>query len=402
MPVGLVADLAQLSDQIDEASLGQGAMAAAFAFMHNIADRTAWRTLSDMVDVGQGVHDAKRLSRHNIDVVTAPVGTSLTGGAFGGRTAKILDPVQRDARDFIGGLSRNTPWDNRVIPSSEHVPPKRDAYGDVIIPPQSMGPAWFGYFSPLVPKIKPESKDRIKVEGARLQVKVPEYPDYIGAPPPDNFDITQAKPGDKVGVDLTPDQRDRWQQLARNIIRSKDFGLEAMMNTKEYQDAPPALQRQMFSDFLSTAKNSARSLLIAEDPKLARRIMGADLKQVQPLLDEQSRAQVTKDFEQLISIYDGLSESDKHELSKWGLLEPDQPYTQPAITIGGVEVVGPRTYTPKEHLFDTEASPALKEEMKKKLQLPPLIPGLPQGDIYKQTIGPTMDVGNKEVPNVPQ
>src|SRR5258708_40275314 len=126
----------------------------------------------------------------------------------------------------------------------------------------------------------------------------------------------------------------------------------------------------MFSDLLSTAKNSARSLLIAENPELAKRIMGADLKQVQPLLDEQSRAQVTKDFEQLISIYDGLSESDKHELSKWGLLEPDQPYTQPAITIGGVEVVGPRTYTPKEHLFDTEASPALNEQIRKKNHLP--------------------------------
>jgi len=264
-----------------------------------------------------------------------------------------------------------------------------------------MGPAWFGYFSPLVPKIKPESKDRIKVEGARLQVKVPEYPDYIGAPPPDNFDITQAKPGDKVGVDLTPDQRDRWQQLARNIIRSKDFGLEAMMDTKEYKDAPPALQRQMFSDFLHTAKNSARSLLIAEDPKLAERIMKSDLKQVQPLLDEQNRAQVTKDFEQLISIYDGLSENDKHELSKWGLLEPDQPYTQPAITIGGVEVVGPRTYTPKEHLFDTSASKPLKEEMKRKSELP--IPGLPRKPGFEQTLVPGAVPGTTpDMSNVPQ
>src|SRR3972149_6448210 len=48
-PFGLVADFTQIMDQLDGPTAEQGAMASVFTIMQNFADKTWWRTLSDVV-----------------------------------------------------------------------------------------------------------------------------------------------------------------------------------------------------------------------------------------------------------------------------------------------------------------------------------------------------------------
>ena len=349
MPIAMVADMAQFADQLEPDELGKLGMAAQFAFMRNIADRTMWRGFSDLVDVIQGRAEARGVSKKDVDTVANPLVGLGTGGTLLSRTRQVEDPVQRDARDLLDSVRSRVPgW-------SEKVPPLRDGYGDVIIPPQTLGPSWFGYFSPLIPKIKPAEDSRIKLEGDRLQAKLPAFPDFIGRAPRDDFSLTNALPEDGVGVAISPQERDRWKQIYRNIIMgAKDEqyiednpGIErGLLDTEEYQTAPRALKRKLFENFMSNAKSAARDALLLEKPELHKKVLNANMGQVLPLLNEEERPAAQAEYQEAIGLLESMSGDERDNLAKWGILEPDQPKTQEPVSILGVEVLGERTYQP--------------------------------------------------------
>jgi hypothetical protein len=346
MPIGLVADLAQMADQLDEEDFSQTAMAAIFAFARNVANKTAWMTMSNILDVAQGLQRGNRegITRQDIRTIAGPAITTAAGGPLVSRFKESRDPVQRDARNFTDMIK------SRVPGFSETVPPLRDGYGDPVIPPSTVGNSWFGYFHPLVPKMNPLETDKVKLEGARLQAKLPDYPDVIGETPDDSFDPSGPElPGyDKPGVKLTPQQRDRWQQLARNIIRNPETGLQAKMDTQEYQDATDAEKRVQFSAFVSEAKKTAKGRLLLEDVELGKKYYESKSQTKLPRIPDEYKPEIRDAYRDVIDIYDELSEEQKEALDRWGYLEPDKPYEKPAVTIGETEVVPKREYKPVE------------------------------------------------------
>lgn len=345
MPIAFVADLAQMSDQLDEEDFSQLAMAAVFAFMRNVADKTAWSTLSNLVDVVQGFQRGNRegLTKRDIMIGGAPIVSTLSGGPLATRIKEAVDPVQRDARNLQDMIKSHIPG------LSEDVPPLRDGYMDPIIPPSTIGNSWFGYFHPLVPKINPFETDPVKLEGTRLGVKLPDFPDKIGEDPGDSFDPSGPElPGyNKAGVLLTAKQRDRWQQITRNIIRNPETGIQAMLDMPEYKALPDAAKRVEFTRFMSKAKATAQKELLAEDTELGRKYFESKASAGLPKVPMEFRPEAEAAVQDIRSIYDDLNEQEKEALSRWGDLGPDQPYVKPPVFIKGFELVPERKYEPQ-------------------------------------------------------
>ena len=315
---GLVGDYAQILNQLDQPSAEQGAMALAFTIMHNLADKTYWQTMSDLVDVASGValgHEPGKTAR---TVLLGPVTTVATGGPLGASIARAIDPIRRETRTFMDGLQARIPG------YSKDLPPMRDAYGDPILPPQAVGGPWVGIFSPLT--VRPLEEDPIKREGDRLGIKVPQFPWSIGGPTRDDFDIRAPFPEDKIGTEVSPQQRDRWQQIYGRLLRHPELGIEKqLLGNSLYQKSTPAMQRESFMDFMADSRSTAREALTIEDVALGKKILTNDAMALLPLLNEQDQAAMKGQLQESLNLFDTLAPEQRANLLRWGVLEPENP-----------------------------------------------------------------------------
>lgn len=329
MSVGLIADLVEITDRLSAPQAEQIAMAATFSLINNVADQTAYMQLSSLVDVANGVSRGERLSTRDKAILLGPMLSLASGGPGVSRTAQAMDPVSRDARTLIDNFKRRLPG------YSKEVPPLRDAYGDVVIPPETPGSPWFGYFYPLVPKVKPLEKDRVKLEGSKLNVKAPAFPDSITrSVPHEGFDLNEAQPGDPLPVGINQQQRDRWQQIYRNIIRgAKDEkfqeenpGIErGLLDTDYYKQAPLGLQRKLFESFLSSAKKGAKEAMLLEDEQLFKKMLTAEAGQALQMVPREDRLELTDQFADAKALFEDMAPEQRDNLLKWGVLVPDEP-----------------------------------------------------------------------------
>lgn len=342
--IGFIADVASIMDQLDDATYKQAAMAITLAWVKNFANMTAWQQATDIIDVINGTARGERLTQQDKMTLLGPAMTVATGGPLMQRTARINDPVARDMRTLADA------WKGRVPGWTEQVPPKRDGLADVIIPPAAKGFRWFGYFQPLAPRVREMKPDRVAEEASRLQATLPRFSDAIGQGDlQDDWKATEAKPGDPIPTKITPNQRDRWQQIYRNLVRGSDNaqnpGIEkGLLDTEQYQKAPIALQREMFNNFVAKAKSYAGRALLLEDQELMRNIVGNKFQEAVPKLTGVERGTLSTNLVNELSLYDSMAPLERENLLRFGILEPDKPVADPrdsSLTIYHPQVAPP-------------------------------------------------------------
>lgn len=308
--INLMSDFSAILNQLDEPTAGQAAMAMALSATKDIADKTYWQTVGQMFDVLGSIRAGEQPGPAIQRLAVSPLLAVTTGGALPGRAARIMDPVQREARGFVDQ------WKRRIPGYSETLPPMRDGYGDPILPPVSLGADWLGMLQPFT--FKPPEGDRIKKEGEKLQVKLPIFPWNIGGPNRDTFDIREADPTDPLPVPLTPEQRDRWQRLYRDQIRNADAGLEKMLDSPVYKAQTVPQQRELFTNALAKMRAQAKNMLVATDPELQKAVLQSKAAGVLPMLKPDDRPQAQAAIDQAIGKVDDLSAEAKDNLMKWG------------------------------------------------------------------------------------
>ena len=321
--MGLTADYAQIMNQLDEPGVEQGAMAVTFAIMKNIASKSYWQSVGDLIDLTSTLSRGEPAGGQATKILTNPLITITTGGPLMAATAKIVDPIAREARSVMDQ------WTAKIPGYSKTLPPKRDGYGDPILPPQTVGSAYLSYISPLA--YKPDTTDRLKLEGDKLHAKLPKFPDHIGGNVKEDMDIREPQPGDKYGVELTPQQRDRWQQIYKNILRNPDarIGMEpALLDNPLYQEQPPALQREQFQGYLGDAKKMALDALLIEDVELNKKMLTQDAAANRPLLQPPQQQQLDQAVQENTGLIESLSQDQQQNLLRWGILAPE-PATTP-------------------------------------------------------------------------
>jgi len=315
-PLGLIADYAQILNQLDDPTAEQAAMAIVFSTLKGLADKTYWRTLSDLVDIASGITQGHESGTKPRDVFFAPVVSVTTGGPLGAGVARAVDPIQRETRSFMDLLM------SKVAGYSKTLSPVRDSYGDKVLPIQAVGGPWIGLASPI--RIKPEVTDRVKLEGEKLEIKVPKFPWSIGGVTRDDFDIRAPHPEDKIGVELTPPQRDRWQIMYKNLIRHPEWGVEKiLLDNPIYREQTQSMQREIFMDILADYRSTARDALMIEDSELGKKVIESQAKSIMPLLKEPDQATATGQVQEGLTLFKNMAPEMKQNLLRWGILEPE-------------------------------------------------------------------------------
>jgi len=334
-PAFIMADFAEIANQLDEASLGDLGLALAVAGTRDIVDKSYWQSIGDLHDLTSSISTGE-FGKEIINVAGVPVpkvlaqplATMLSGGPLVSSAARINDPVRRETRSFVDM------WRSKIPGMTKDLAPVRDGYGDPILIPQALGPDWIGVISPFTATQEDINEDvqAIKKEGARLQVKLPMFPWSLGGKAQDDFDIRTAQPGDPLPIELSSQERDRWQVIYRNFINSKEAGIQSqILDSEQYKTAPYALQRQMFMSYLANARNAAKQTLLAENKDLAKRAMNAKASEVLPLLQPSERAGAQQQVNESLDLFDGLSPEQQDNLNKWGLLDSGQARDEEVI-----------------------------------------------------------------------
>jgi hypothetical protein len=319
--LGSIADLAAIADQISDTEFEQAVLAAMYAIAANFVDTGSFHTVARLTDAIEGVRDG-RLKQTARDALMAPFTTMVTGGPLVLRTKNIIDPIARDTTNYIDSLKARVPG------FSKDVPPVRwqSPYGDIKIPPTTPGTNWFGYFSPLAPKIKPEINDSVATEGERLQIASPRFSRNLGGTAFDpQTDLRKAPPGTKLGTTLTPGEFDHRLQIYNKLVRDAKEGVLSLQQEEEYQNAPVARQRQMFEDFLHQKWDQSGLMIQQMNPAIEQRVRASTLKSILPLLDEADKAQVKEDLSPSApTLFEELDETELQNLMKFGYVKPQE------------------------------------------------------------------------------
>jgi hypothetical protein len=334
-PVGMIADFVEVSDSLNDAEFTQTGMAILYAVMHSFGtNQMSFKTGSDLVDMVQGIGRGEDWMKHGTKVLMRPITTIVTGGPVGARLTRALDPTLRDARTFTEDRAAHTPW------RSTSVPPLRDAFSDPIIPPQTIGTSWLGFFAPVVPRYKAQTTDRIKLEADRLQAKMPTVPQGIGGNIDEDFNIKESKPGDRIPVPLSRVQQERVAIVFKNMFRHAKDGIEKqVLDNPEYKSTitsegveqqPIAAQRAMFEGQMHSYMNAAVKTVVGTDPDLAEKVVRAQAGAALPKMVPSQRLDTLQQLQENIDLFRSFSEQDKQELFKWGyfegtdLMKPDE------------------------------------------------------------------------------
>src|SRR5258706_6877720 len=123
-----------------------------------------------------------------------------------------ISPLMRETRKIIDDLMEKVPGYSKTLP------PMRDGLGDSILPPPSIPRHIVQGPIPILDR--PNSDDPVRQEGARLSVRTSPFPWCVSAGRiRDDFDVNKPQPGDLLPVAITPQERDRWLLLYKDMIR---------------------------------------------------------------------------------------------------------------------------------------------------------------------------------------
>ncbi|MCI0557948.1 MAG: hypothetical protein MN733_05590, partial [Nitrososphaera sp.] len=243
-------------------------------------DNTTWfGNLSDIVDAVQGLKSGT-VTEANLRTLRNPLLNVATGGVLTNRLRNAVDPVRRETRGLVDD------WMNRVPGFSKSLPPVRDGYGDVVVPPKAMGGNWFGLLKPIVPAFRPFETDPVKQEGNRLQARVPVFRETLGGRVEPEHTIREQFQTDVTGIRLTPQQLDQRIRLYNDLVRDPEIGMKTLLNDPEYKNANKALQREMFTGVLRDMWQASGQMLLEKQPKLLQQLELKVERSAAPLLDE--------------------------------------------------------------------------------------------------------------------
>lgn len=312
-PAALVADFAQTINQLDKPTTEQLATTLVISGINDLADKTWFQTVGDIIDAAGTISEGGRVGPQAMKIVRKPLVTVLTGGPLVNSISRAIDPTPREARGLVDEVLARTPG------YSETLPPVRDAFGDPVNPPQALGPDWFGVFSPIV--MRPNEPDRLKLEAADLQIRVPAFPRSVGGSTRGDFDIRAPLPGDRVPVGLTPEQRDRWQVITRDLLRHPELGIETnLLNRPEYQNLPFAGKREQFRGFMSGARSDAFDMLQLEYPDLFEKITEADAEKVLPTLERNDQERLKSEVKKSVDLFREMAPRERDNLLRSGTI----------------------------------------------------------------------------------
>lgn len=340
---GIIADIADILDKLDDPSSEQAFMAVSLAIFKNMASNSWWQSADRIFDVIQHVEKGQPITEPGLKTLRGPA-VGVTSSVA--RVTRLIDPISREARNFADELRGKFPW------SSKDVPPVRDAWGDPRIPPQAWPHSWFGLVRPAVPAFRPYETDRLRKEAARLGVKMPAFTDHLNGQYDPTRSISAPRGEQHAGIQLDPKQVDERIQIYRNLIRHPKYGIEAGLfdNPNMHYDS------SVVSDEFRRAEQEHRyqqmwdasgQALMIKHPELGEKVMRSNFDAIEQILDYDKRDEARAKMEEGIKNFNETSPEAKKNLERWGIIGTDLPdnvtYGTPVGPLTNIKIVPPGT-----------------------------------------------------------
>lgn len=314
---GMIADMVEVIDHLDNVTAEQALASVGFSFMRNFTNGTFWQSANALQDAVQTLGGGTDFTNPSYRFLRSPISAPFTGLA---PFARAADPISRQTRSYIDDIRNKIPY------TSKDLKPLRDGLGDPIVPPQALGGSWIGLMRPIVPAFRPYETDPVKKELGRLGVKMPLMSDHMGGKLHEGFDITAPRPEDRFGVRLSNDELDMRYQIYRNILRHPEFGIEAsILNNPNLNPRTDSMKRYQVEHYLDQAwKNSGEALMV-QRPDLARRILESDAKHILALTPDEQKPTVQDAIDAASSDIMDVTDEARENLSKFGIIgaQPD-------------------------------------------------------------------------------
>lgn len=228
--MGVSADMAETGERAVEEDPELGKVAAMLfgSISKNLMSKLSLRGASDLIEA---VSDPDRYGEQYIRNMAGTVVPSVIGQA-----ARAQDPVQREARDWMDQIK------SRIPGLRETLFPSRNVWGEPITPEGAVGP---DYGSPL--RTSTISDDPVNERMVALK-------------------LWPAKPGRTIrGVELTEQQYDDYTRTAGRLAKMR---LDAIVANPQFANAPDFVQRDIMDKMIDDSRESARTLIMAQNPAI--------------------------------------------------------------------------------------------------------------------------------------
>lgn len=244
--LGISADLHEMlwgDEAPDEITMGTVACAVVAALSKNMMSKTYLQSISNIIDILEDPEPYKfqRIAGNTIGAFVPTVVSSVERG---------IDPAYSEIYKLLDTMKSKIPG------VSNSLYPKRNIFGEEVTAP---GWSWQGLFNPLT--YSEESADPVKRELARLKFMS------------QSTVLNSMRQID--GVELTPEQRDRYIVLMGEPLKQY---LDQLIASPAYQQATdgdedfPGTKQQMIKQAISVYKQQAKIKILQENPELLRKV----------------------------------------------------------------------------------------------------------------------------------
>lgn len=254
--IGTAASAAELLGEIegDAIEAEDLPIAVISAFTKNVLDKTFTQGAANLI---LALEDPKQFGRQYASQLAGSIIPS-----FSAQLSRSIDGDVKDIRNIMDAMK------SRIPGLSKDVPSKLNLWGEKI-EFETLGPK---ILSPIrVSKAKDSPADN-EIVKHRVSIAMPTRQIY--------------------GVELTPEEYNRYVQLAGNEAKGPDGmgckdSLEAMLNNVNYQrqsDGPDGGKALMLKSKILNYRELARLMMIEESPELAERVRGKQAEKRESLM----------------------------------------------------------------------------------------------------------------------
>lgn len=233
MLVGIAADMYGVAKTAAEGDMLQAGSSLVHAITQNILDESFMRGPSDLI---KALTDSDRygpayLKNFISSFVPFSVGMS--------QAARAIDPYSRQARTIMDAIKAKIPF------VSEGLYPRRDIWGEPIANKDTLGPA--GFSAIYETKVNKDPVNKAMLANGYFP----------------------AQPMRKIrGVELNDQQYDDYCRVAGRLAKMR---LNAIVAQPGFTSLPPGTQHDTMKSIVESARESARSLVLMQNPEIINR-----------------------------------------------------------------------------------------------------------------------------------
>lgn len=262
MTLGAIADFADLSGHMDEATTTNVAQAIVLSMIRNVTSKTWMQGVANVLEALTDQDGRYLSSFFNLQA------RSIVPAFMGQVTRSYVDPEIHEVHSVLDAVRSRTPG------FSKDLPPRRNLWGEAIQLEGGLGP---DIASPIYTRKVAGDKVAEELSANRIAVSLP--PDFIyGTHPPEGITAEQRV---SQGVPLTAQQRDKWIQLMGKGVRDGNGrtikeAMQALIASPEYRQAsggPDGLKAVYVQRIVNGFREQSRQQLLQDDPELMHRVM---------------------------------------------------------------------------------------------------------------------------------